>query len=490
MQNIMPRWAYHMTRILAVTGAVTLYTGCTGAAGTSSSYVSSAASAGYESSFAAESSSIFAVSSTPQMNSSSNTDSSHFAVVSSSSSAQVHSSSVAGSSSSSAASSDPIELIGCELSVQEGEPLYMENCSACHGNVPTDGETVWSKGSNSIDVFDSGNDGYQPRGGGKQMLAFNDFVAMYMPDTSNGIGQDKADSITAYITATVNQPWCSGDDWPEPEQGSSSSVSGNLANYRKGEVIYRHNFNNGNRKQWTGGEISADGVLVLATPADAGHGGTVRLAGLADWKDYPDKIARDALVGTIPNHFNNSIIEFDFKYVKGTSIKIVFDDGYASRYTHAGHISRVQIDIDSVSLRDDVGGVFGIRQIEKSGVTGADLDKVTAEYYPDLAEKGKKKAINLKMQQWYHVRVVLHESRLEFHIAERGQPPEFQLALNSPGKIEGYLPQPKVDHADEIGRKNKQPRGLDHFISTWGWTGGQGDEIHFDNIKIWSLVPE
>ncbi|WP_053981712.1 hypothetical protein [Marinagarivorans algicola] len=381
---------------------------------------------------------------------------------------------------------------GCDNKVAAGKTAYMTGCQACHGEVPTDGQTRWAKAGKTIDTFDSDNDGYQPRGGvGKQMMPLGDFIAMYMPNTSTGIGQPKGDNIAAYIAHTVKQPWCPGDDWPDAGQhssGSASSTSGDLSRYRKGELIYEADFTGGNRNQWTGGAIR-NGIFSLVTPAGAGHGSTARLSGLADWDQYQGASTRNNLKGTIPNDFDDTIIEFDLKFVVGNTVNIVIDDWYSRKYTHAGHISRVQVSTNFILIRDDIGGVFGLKEVEKK-VSGAELNRIKAQYFSDLASKDVRKNHSLVKNKWYTMRVVMHGSRTEFHMAERGQPLQFKLALDSPGKIEGHLAQPPVAQAADIGRPNKQPRGLDHFKSKWGWTTPSEGEVQMDNVKIWAIVPE
>lgn len=118
-------------------------------------------------------------------------------------------------SSSSAASSTPAP-VGCTANITAGKNAYQEDCTGCHGDVPTNGNTQWQFGNATIDVFDSENDGYKPRGNvGNQMLPLGDFIAMYMPTTSVSVGQPIGNNIAAYITDAVGQPWCPGQDWPD-----------------------------------------------------------------------------------------------------------------------------------------------------------------------------------------------------------------------------------------------------------------------------------
>lgn len=136
---------------------------------------------------------------------------------SSSSSSSIRSSAAPSSSSrpvssSSAASSAPAD---CGTRAAAGEQAYQSDCTACHGNVPTNGDSTWVFNGNALDVFDSNNNGYKPRGGGAaQMLALGDFIALYMPSMSNGVAQPKGDNIAAYLTKSAGRPWCPGEPWP------------------------------------------------------------------------------------------------------------------------------------------------------------------------------------------------------------------------------------------------------------------------------------
>ncbi len=115
-------------------------------------------------------------------------------------------------SSSHAASSAPT---GCSANITAGKYAYQEDCTGCHGDVPTNSSTQWQFGNVAIDVFDSDGNGYQTRDDSHQMLPLGDFIAMYMPTTSLSVGQPFGDNIAAYISDAVGQPWCPGQDWPD-----------------------------------------------------------------------------------------------------------------------------------------------------------------------------------------------------------------------------------------------------------------------------------
>jgi hypothetical protein len=265
---------------------------------------------------------------------------------------------------------------------------------------------------------------------------------------------------------------------------SSASVMADTAlfNYKKGKLVYSQDFNDGNRKLWTGGKV-LDGKLSLATPANAGHGATARLSTASDWNAYNTTEKRKLANKVVPNDITNSIIEFDFKFVKGSRFNLVIDDVYSKTYTHAGHVCRAQIGTKFFKIEDDIRGQFGLRQVEKTQ-NKVEFAKVKASHYPVknivIHEKH-----SLQMQTWYSVRLVMLGTKMALYLGEQGTELKLLAVLDSKGQIDGYLPQPEVAHASKIYRDNKQPRGLDHFKSKWGFTTPQEGETLFDNFKIY-----
>ncbi len=125
------------------------------------------------------------------------------------------SSSIRSSSSSQMSSTASSAPEGCAVQIAAGKQTYQEDCTGCHGNVPTNGNSQWTYNGSTIDIFDSNNDGYKPRGNGaSQMLALGDFIALYMPSMGNGVAQPKGDNIAAYFADSAGQPWCPGEQWP------------------------------------------------------------------------------------------------------------------------------------------------------------------------------------------------------------------------------------------------------------------------------------
>lgn len=267
---------------------------------------------------------------------------------------------------------------------------------------------------------------------------------------------------------------------------SSASVLADttIFTYKQGELLFSHDFNDGKRKLWTGGKV-VDGVLSLATPANAGHGATARLSTASDWNAYNTPEKRKLANKVVPNDITNSVIEFDFKFVKGNKFNLVIDDVYSNKYTHAGHVCRAQIGTKFFKIEDDIRGQFGLRQVEKTQ-NKAEFTKVKNSHYPVKNIVVNEKH-SLDMQTWYSVRLVMLDTKMALYLGEQATEPKLLGVLTSKGQVDGYLPQPKVPHATKINRADIQPRGLDHFKSKWGFTTPQEGETLFDNIKIYAV---
>lgn len=116
--------------------------------------------------------------------------------------------------SSSSAASSVSEVLTCAEDQAIGAQLYKDkNCSLCHGDVPSDGTTIWRGDLAGINLFDSSGDGYMAGGGVLHKLPLDEFIHKYMPP-SGGLSKIEAQQITAYMTNAVNagQPWCRSQD--------------------------------------------------------------------------------------------------------------------------------------------------------------------------------------------------------------------------------------------------------------------------------------
>ncbi len=110
-----------------------------------------------------------------------------------------------------------------------GKDTYESTCIDCHGEVPSNGDTIW-KGEVAkavgIDLFDSEQNGYKKRGsdGGGQAtnLSAAEFIAQWMPKEAEAVGTERGEAITAYLTDKVGKPWCPGDAWPPTKGGGST----------------------------------------------------------------------------------------------------------------------------------------------------------------------------------------------------------------------------------------------------------------------------
>ncbi|WP_054113519.1 RCC1 domain-containing protein [Marinagarivorans algicola] len=186
-------------------------------------------------------------------------------------------------SSSSAASSVAND---CDSRAAAGEQAYQRDCTACHGNVPTNGTSQWVFNGNALDVFDSNNDGYKPRGSGaSQMLALGDFIALYMPSMNSGVAQPKGDNIAAYLTKSTGRAWCPGEPWPpetiEPPASDFPLTVGKPAqDTLVGLGGYAGCLVNANKKAkcWGGNFMIPNNASCRKTPANWGEGDCISRA--------------------------------------------------------------------------------------------------------------------------------------------------------------------------------------------------------------------
>lgn len=278
-------------------------------------------------------------------------------------------------------------------------------------------------------------------------------------------------------------------------QGNSNTAKLDLSLYKKGRLIYEEDFDDFSAYGWDEDiTILKSGVASVITSAAAHHGTPARMYTLADRSTYNDVNLRKKLENVVPNDITNSIIEFDLKLISADQVTIAFGDKLANAYCHAGHISRIYIYKNQFLMRDDMGYYFGKRQIEKDkSLSKKAFDSIIQVYYPDEdAHKASTPHNGIQKDKWYTIRVVHNKSLMEFWISEKGKPLQLKLSLNAPGRLDGYLPQTNYGYAEEIGRDNTQPRGLDHFKTRWGFTVPISQtkdlEIHFDNVKIYEVV--
>jgi hypothetical protein len=228
-----------------------------------------------------------------------------------------------------------------------------------------------------------------------------------------------------------------------------------------------------------------DGVLKFTH--SEGHGTVTQLNSRFD----PDYVEVPGLTTeAFPNNFTDCILELDFNLLTSTFSKVTFNDANAGDYIHAGHISRVLLMNQSVSVVDDASGWYGlsrVRRVVDADESLADAEKeaekarVEAEWFANYKDKTVKTPITLKKGEWYRLRVVHLGTLLEAYVDGK-----LVASIDSPGKFEGHLPKSQQDNFPP-DRSFPQPRGIDHYRSSWGFTVNNG-EFMVDNVKLWEVL--
>lgn len=260
------------------------------------------------------------------------------------------------------------------------------------------------------------------------------------------------------------------------------------SNYRKGKLLYKDDFDREEIAPWVARKNVSIEKGVLKFTHSEGHGTVTQL----NSKNDPDYVHTPGLTtNAFPSNFTDCIIELDFNLLTSTFSKVTFNDQYAGEYIHAGHVSRVLLMNKSVSVVDDASGWYGlsraIRVIDADETLSdsekkAEKTRVEAEWYPDYKSKAVKHPMTLEKGKWYRLKVVHTGSLLEAFI-DGG----LVASINSPGRYEGYLPQ-KESGDEPQDRSFPQPRGIDHYRSSWGFTVNNG-EFAVDNVKVWEVLP-
>ncbi|MEN9403428.1 MAG: hypothetical protein RL091_2131 [Verrucomicrobiota bacterium] len=162
------------------------------------------------------------------------------------------------------------------------------------------------------------------------------------------------------------------------------------------------------------------------------------------------------LAAVLPLPDGNTIIEIKFRFAGARSFNLACDDvGY--RGTHAGHISRVRVRPDLITLYDDKEGVMrnDIYALRRSG------DPQKKAEGERLAEKAIVNIpVKLEQNRWYAFALELVGDRMRVSID---------------GQSVGQLQSPGLAHATKPNLR----------LSTWGSTPAQ--ETHFDDLRVWSV---
>jgi hypothetical protein len=175
-----------------------------------------------------------------------------------------------------------------------------------------------------------------------------------------------------------------------------------------------------------------DGTLVITQAEDANHSVSVR-------HDTP---------------FDDGVIKLRFQVFDKKGLKFNFNDPKAKEVTWAGHIARVVVAPNSVTIQDDKTGVFelGVRAKRKN----KDLGK---EEKAELAKFLKTKSVRLKApikkQRWHEMTIVNVGPKLEVYIDDQS-----------------------------VGSFSSE--GLDHKVKQ-NIALGVGGKVVVDDLRVWSL---
>lgn len=181
----------------------------------------------------------------------------------------------------------------------------------------------------------------------------------------------------------------------------------------------------------------ADGLLI-GRQERADHGGT--------------------LAALLPLPDGNAIVEIKFRFAGARSFNLACDD-ISYRGTHAGHISRVTIRPNLLTLYDDKEGVMrnDIYALRRSGdpqkkAEGDRLAKDAVVNFP----------LKLEQHRWYSLSVAI--------IGDR-------LTVSIDGRQVGELKSKGIAHATKPNLR----------LSVWGAKPAQ--VVQFDALRVWSVKP-
>jgi hypothetical protein len=259
-----------------------------------------------------------------------------------------------------------------------------------------------------------------------------------LPDANNLI-PDPATSAThsrgrktilicgAVFAALVSGAWAQAAEPPVPAIGV------------KGQLVFSDDFERADLGAALKSPIPAftvaDGLL-KGRQERADHGGT--------------------LAAVLPLPDGNAIIEIKFRFAGARSFNLACDDvGY--RGTHAGHISRVRVRPDLITLYDDKEGIMrnDIYTLRQSGnpQKKAEGDRLAEKALVNIPVK-------LEQNRWYSFGLELIGDRMQVSID--GQPVG---QLQSPGLAHATKPNLRLD----------------------AWGAAPAQEVHFDDLRVWSV---
>ena len=157
---------------------------------------------------------------------------------------------------------------------------------------------------------------------------------------------------------------------------------------------------------WTGHMYSfsiKDGALVASQLPDAGHGAVIRTQ----------------------LDFRNMKIDFDVKFEGGERFNFVIDDKNCEE-VHAGHICRVSITRNRLTVQDDRNGAMNLklRELRRQPEKAAEIEA----FLETTKSSGDFESLD---GRWYHMQVVIENN---------------QMSASLDGKIVAKLTSPGIAH--------------------------------------------
>lgn len=165
------------------------------------------------------------------------------------------------------------------------------------------------------------------------------------------------------------------------------------------------------------------------------------------------------LVAVLPLPDGNVIVGLKFRFEGARSFNLACDD-VGFRGSHAGHISRVTVRPDRITLYDDKEGVMrnDIYALRRSGDAEkkAEGDRLARHAIVDFP-------IKLEQNRWYVLSVEITGDRMQVSID---------------GKSVGRLRSPGLAHGTKPTFR----------LSVWGSTPAK--TVQFDELRVWSVVTQ
>ena len=154
------------------------------------------------------------------------------------------------------------------------------------------------------------------------------------------------------------------------------------------------------------------------------------------------------------NPFDDGVVKFRFQLFDKQGLKVNFNDKKAKKVTWAGHIARVVVQPNSITIRDDITGVFDLKNRAKRQNKNLD-PKEAAKLKKLLKTKQAVFKTPIKLETWYELTIV-----------------------NVGPKVEVYV------DGKSVGSFSSE--GLDHKVKR-DFAFGVSGKVAVDDVQVWSL---